>query len=69
MIRLNCLILEQASKEQAKKKGAILMSLDDGAQWLVCPQNEGDVNGWMDTVKEASKDRSTANEVRRFVMM
>ncbi|KAJ3055843.1 Rho GTPase-activating protein 27 [Rhizophlyctis rosea] len=62
VIRLNCLILEQASKEQAKKKGAILMSLDDGSQWLVCPQNEGDVNGWMDTVKEASRDRSTVNE-------
>lgn len=63
VIRLNSLTVEFASKEQAKRKNVIALSLDDGAQWLFQPQNEGDVNGWMDTVKEASKDRSTATEV------
>ncbi|KAJ3036997.1 Rho GTPase-activating protein 27 [Rhizophlyctis rosea] len=62
VIRLNSLTADPASKDQAKRKNVILISLDDGVQWLIQPQNEGDFNGWMDTVKEASKERSTPTE-------
>jgi len=62
VIRLNTVVVEMGRKEQSKKKNSFSVCLDDGSQWMLVPVVESDANSWMDSIKEASKERSTANE-------
>ncbi|KAI9092695.1 Rho GTPase activation protein [Phlyctochytrium arcticum] len=62
VIHLNKVTLEAVGKSHTKKKNAFSLVPDRGATWLLQPNTESEVFDWMDAIKEASRERSTANE-------
>ncbi|KAJ3179713.1 Rho GTPase-activating protein 9 [Gaertneriomyces sp. JEL0708] len=62
VIRLNCINIDAVGKDQTKKKNAFCLATDGGETWLLQPVREAEIHEWMDTIKEASRERSTTNE-------
>ncbi|KAI8920163.1 Rho GTPase activation protein, partial [Powellomyces hirtus] len=62
VLRLDVVSVDEVGKEMTKKKGAFRLELEPGVVWLLQPGKEGEMWEWMDSVKEASRQKSTTPE-------